>query len=168
MTVRGTLGLLALFAVLAAYVILVPAPGPRPLAAPLLTVPVERVSSLELVWPDRRLSATRVRDRWQMDGGTTLPPGMVEDLLATLSTLRPTETLPAGDGTADFGLAPPAAALLLSADGTIVLRLEIGARNPAWTGVYVRRTGDSSVQLVGALLHWELEKLHAMATRQHE
>jgi hypothetical protein len=168
MTVRATLGLLALFAVLAAYLILVPAPAPRPLAAPLLTVRGERVSSFEIVWPDRRLNATRVRDRWQMDGGTTLPPGLVEDLLATLSTLRPIETLPAGDGPADFGLAPPAASLLLSADGTTVLRLEIGARNPAWTGVYVQRAGDANVQLVGALLHWELEKLHAMATRQHE
>jgi hypothetical protein len=162
MTVRGTLALLGLFAVLAAYVILVPAPTPhRPLAAPLLAEPVERVSALEIAWPDRRLRATRRGDRWQTDGGAPVAPGMVEDLLATLSTLRPTETLPAGEGTADYGLAPPAASLLLSAGGASVLRLEIGGRNPAWTGIYVRTTGDANVQLVGALLHWELEKLHA-------
>lgn len=165
MTVRGTVALLGLFAVLAAYLMLVAPPAARlpPLGDPLLAVPAARVTSLEIVWPDRRLRATRESDGWRLDGGAAFPAGVVEDLLATLTTLRPMERLAGNEGTADYGLGSPGTSLVLLAGDTTVLQLEIGSRNPAWTGVYVRRTGAGEIELVGALLHWEVEKLRAIA-----
>jgi hypothetical protein len=44
-----------------------------------------------------------------------------------------------------------------------VLQLEIGSRNPAWTGVYAAAHRCREIELVGALLHWEVEKLRAIA-----
>ena len=46
--------------------------------------------------------------------------------------------------------------------GTIA-DVEVGAMNPAGTGVYVRRYGEPPVLLVGALLRWELEKVRRVA-----
>ena len=48
-------------------------------------------------------------------------------------------------------------------DGTRqrLLAMDIGTRNPAWTGSYARRDGRDEVLLVGALLRWELEKLRS-------
>ena len=166
MTVRGTLTLLGLFAVLATYLLLVPpppAPHPSP-GTPLLSVPADRVTSLAIVWADRRLRATRVGDGWRSDAGASFPADMIEDLLATLSTLRPTETLADGESAADYGLAPPGASLVISEGDTRLLQLDVGGRNPAWTGVYVRRTGGAGVELVGALLDWELGKLRETAS----
>jgi uncharacterized protein DUF4340 len=165
-TVRGTLGLLGVFAALAAYLLLVPPPAARlaPLVEPLLAVPAEQVDAIEVTWPERRLRATRLGGTWRSADGAVLPPGTIEDLLAALASLRPTETLAAPDGTVDYGLAT-GTTLVVSAEGVPVAQLRIGDRNPAWTGVYVRRTGSDDVVLVGALLHWELEKLRAAASR---
>jgi hypothetical protein len=74
------------------------------------------------------------------------------------------ETLRSGDDVADYGLDAGAATLSVSAGGIDALRLRIGDRNPAWTGVYVQSSESDEVVVVGALLHWELEKLRAMAT----
>ena len=164
MTPRGTLGLLGLFAVLAAYLLLVPPPTPAPLPESLLAVPVETVDAIELTWPDRSLHARRVDAGWHVDAGEA-PPDAIGDLLGALSTLRPMEVLEAKEPIADYGLDTGATTLIVSASGTPVLHLAIGNRNPAWTGVYVRRIGSNDVLVVGALIHWELEKLHAMATR---
>jgi hypothetical protein len=45
-----------------------------------------------------------------------------------------------------------------------LLDLEVGAMNPSETAVYVRRMGHSPVLLVGALLHWELQKLRRVVS----
>jgi len=164
-TPRGTLGLIGVFALLAAYLLLVPAPAPPALEEPLLTVPTDSVDALEVSWPDRQLRAHRNDGGWRLNDGAAVPSDMVQDLLATLSTLRPMETLRSGDDVADYGLDARAPTLIVSAGGTDVLRLRIGDRNPAWTGVYVQRSGSQDVVVVGALLRWELEKLHATATR---
>jgi hypothetical protein len=164
-TPRGTLGLLAVAALLVAYLLLVPPPAPPPLPESLLSVPAESVDDVALTWPDAHLHVRRTDGVWRSDGGAVLPPDTVGDLLAALSTLRPMETLPGRDPVADYGLDARATTLVISAAGATVLRLRIGDRNPAWTGVYVQRSGSDDVVVVGALLHWELEKLHAMATR---
>jgi len=39
--------------------------------------------------------------------------------------------------------------------------MDIGNRNPAWTGSYARRAGRAEVLLVGAVLRWELDKLRS-------
>jgi hypothetical protein len=65
---------------------------------------------------------------------------------------------------AGYGLGASAQRLLVTgADGRPLLALEVGERNPAWTGLYVRRKGEREVVMVGALLRWELEKLRDAA-----
>jgi hypothetical protein len=49
-------------------------------------------------------------------------------------------------------------------DTETLLALEVGATNPARTGVYVRRIGEPAVLLVGALLRWEIEKLRRVVS----
>ena len=164
MTPRGTLGLLALLAVLVAYVAIVdrpwsPATSVEP---PLLATPAARVTTVEITWPGAHLVGTRRDDGWYDQHGQRLSGGLVDDLLAALATVRPMETLPAAGATAtEYGLGAAATGLALGANGTELLRLEVGDRNPAWTGVYVRRSGAGEVLVVGALLHWELTKLRA-------
>lgn len=165
MTLRGTLGLIGVLALLAAYLLLVPPPVRTPPAQPLLGIPVESVDTVELSWPDRQLRLRRSDTGWRLNDGRSVPSHMVDDLLVTLSTLRPMETLRAGDDVADYGLDARAVTLAVFAGGRDALRLRMGDRNPAQTGVYVQSSGSQEVLVVGALLHWEVEKLHAMATR---
>jgi hypothetical protein len=164
-TPRGTLALLGAFLLLLAYLVLVPPPAPPELPEPLVAVPGASVDDIAVTWPDTHLEVRRTHGDWRSDAGALVPPDAVGDLLAALSTLRPTETLPAGDPMADYGLDARATTLVISAAGSTVLSLRVGDRNPAWTGVYVQRSGSNDVVVIGALLHWELEKLHAMATR---
>ena len=63
----------------------------------------------------------------------------------------------------DYGLGPDTPRLRVMAAGKELLSLEIGERNPAWTGLYARLAGQREVILVGAVLHWELEKLRDAA-----
>ena len=167
MTVRGTLGLLGLFAALALYLLVVAPPPerPPPLEDPLLSVPAEQVTRLEVRWPDGHLEARRVDGVWRVDGEGGVASEAIDDLLAVLATLRPTTILARDVAAGDYGLGPAATSLTLSANGATVLHLLVGNRNPALTGVYVQRTGSDELWLVGALLHWELEKLHALVTR---
>ena len=165
MTARGTLGLVALFALLVTYLELVPPPPPPQLPEPLLSVPAQSVDDVALIWPDGRLHLRRTDGAWRSDGGAVLPPDTPGDLLAALSTLRPTETLSGREPVADYGLDARATTIAISAEGATALELRVGDRNPAMTGAYVQRSGSSDVVVVGALLHWELEKLRPMATR---
>src|SRR5207237_8367352 len=82
----------------------------------------------------------------------------VSDLLAALGALRPLATVdpdPAAPG--DYGLGPGGRRLeLAAADGRPLLALELGERNPAWTGLYARRAGEPAVLLVGGVRGWGL------------
>jgi hypothetical protein len=168
MSVRGTLGLLAALALLVSYLLAVDPPAarlPEP-EDPLLTVPASRVNTLAVNWPDARLRIVRHDGAWHGDGHDALPAGMVDDFLAALGTIHPTDALtPSGADATDYGLGPAATMLTVSAGDAPILQLQVGDRNPAWTGVYVRRTGSTEILLVGALLHWELQKLHSAAPR---
>src|SRR5207244_11527338 len=76
--------------------------------------------------------------------------------------LAPVDPGPATPG--DYGLGPGGRRLeLAAADGRPVLALELGGRNPAWTGLYARRAGEPAVLLVGGVLAWELEKVRQAA-----
>jgi hypothetical protein len=52
---------------------------------------------------------------------------------------------------------------LATRDGRPALALEIGAPNPAGTGLYVRRADRPYVLLLGGVLRWELAKLRDAA-----
>src|SRR2546428_56720 len=93
------------------------------------------------------------------------PQARVADPPAAPGALRPrapADPDPATPG--DYGLGPGGRRLeLAAADGRPLLALELGERNPAWTGLYARRVGEPAVLLVGGVLAWELEKVRQAA-----
>src|SRR5207247_2152362 len=127
--------------------------SPRPSwsLAPPLAVPTATVARGELVEGERRLTAVRGERGWTDATGRPWSQGPVSDLLAALGALRPLATVdpdPAAPG--DHGLGPGGRRLeLAAADGRPLLALELGERNPAWTGLYARRAGEPAVLLVG-------------------
>ena len=168
MTARGTALLVALLATLAGYLWVVerrPAPAFPPEPAPLLAVPTAAVARVELVEGERRLTALRGERGWTDAAGRPWSQDPVSDLLAALGALRPLATVDADPTTpGDYGLGPGGRRLeLAAADGRPLLALELGERNPAWTGLYARRAGEPAVLLVGGVLAWELEKVRQAA-----
>jgi hypothetical protein len=171
-TPRGTALLIAILATLAGWLWVIerrPARARPVEQAPLLAAPPGMVARVELVEGERRLTAVRDERGWIDPAGRSWPQGPVSDLLAALGALRPLATVdpePATPG--DYGLGPGAPRLELdAADGRPLLALELGERNPAWTGLYARRVGEPAVLLVGGVLGWELEKLrHAAPERE--
>ncbi len=168
MTARGTALLVALLATLAGYLWVVerrPAPAFPAEPAPLLAVPTAAVARVELVEGERRTTAVRGERGWTDAAGRPWSQDPVSDLLAALGALRPLATVdpdPATPG--DYGLGPGGRRLeLAAADGRPLLALELGERNPAWTGLYARRAGEPAVLLVGGVLAWELEKVRQAA-----
>jgi hypothetical protein len=172
MTRRGTAALIVVLVAVVAYVWLVEVRrrGATPVAsapeeAPLLAVPAARVARVELAEGETRRVAVRRAGGWTDESGQAWQGEAVADLLETLGTLAPVMVVdPEPEDPGDYGLGPEATHLrLVAGDGQTLLDLEVGERNPAWTGVYARLGQRREVVLVGAVLHWELEKLHAAA-----
>jgi len=143
--------------------------GSRPDAPPVTNMPpllarTAVVASVEL----HQESGTR---RFQADGGGRLldDRGMdASGVVAALRTLAPLMTVAKAPGDpTEFGFDRDALRLVVRGDQSLLLDLEIGARNPAWTGLYVRRNGARDVELVGALLHWEIAKLDRGTTTEN-
>jgi hypothetical protein len=169
-TTRGTTALLAVLAILLGYLWLAEL-GPRreaasaPSAPPLLPVPPAAVAAVKLEEHGRRMSAVRHEGAWLDERGRPWRDDAVASLVDVLGTLRPVMVVASDPQEPDeYGLGPTAPRLEVTAgDGQPVLALELGARNPAWTGLYARRAGGHEVMLVGALLAWELDKLREAA-----
>ena len=172
MTTRGTLLLVAVLVGLAGYLWMAEVGQQTPLrasepieAAPLLAVPPAGVARVELEDGAQRLVAVRREGGWSDPAGRPWDGEAVADLLESLGSLRPLMTVdPDPAEPADYGFGPDTARIrLLARDGRPLLVLDVGERNPAWTGLYARHVGSREVMLVGALLRWELEKLQANA-----
>jgi hypothetical protein len=152
MTIRGTLMLAGVLALLCTYLFLT-APPVEPVGdlARRLAPPLARASVVEIDDRGQIVRAERAGGAWSIDA--------VADLLTTLASIDVLTVIdpdPANPETFGFG----DALRLRVLDGTdLLLSLEVGAANPARTGVYVRREGQPAVLLVGALLRWELEKI---------
>jgi Domain of unknown function (DUF4340) len=169
MTVRGTLALLAVAMALLAVVwmdrapMMLQRPLPTPDTPPLLGAPVASVSRVE--WQEQldRLTLVRTPAGWHDAAGHPWPGDVVDVALDALASLHPhaVRTEEPIDY-AQYGLAPATERLrLLDGAGNELLALDIGNRNPSWTGSYARRSDRSEVLLVGALLRWELDKLRS-------
>jgi hypothetical protein len=99
----------------------------------------------------------------ERDAGTwkgTSAPGVIDDMLHSLSGFGLLMEIPAGPTElTDYGLQPPSRVLQLRLRGRATpLVLQIGDRNPATTGVYVRLGVDGPAALAGALVEWEFDK----------
>jgi hypothetical protein len=171
LTGRGTALLLGVLAMLVGYLWLFeirPRRAPAPVEAetpPLLAVPAAAVARVELQEDGRRLTAVRGGEGWTDPSGRPWRASAVSDLVDTLGSLRPVMVVdPQPKEPADYGLGAAARRLEVSgSDGRSVLALELGERNPAWTGIYARRAGRPEVMLIGGVLSWELEKLRGAA-----
>jgi hypothetical protein len=168
MTVRGTLALVGLLGVLLLYVGIIDRPPlPPHEERPLLAAPLAQATRVDVTWPDAALRGVRRDGGWVDAQDRVLPAGLIDDLLVALGTVRPIERVPDVGATAtDYGLGARATSVVVGAAGNPLLQLEVGDRNPSWTGIYVRRLGSADVVRVGALLHWELAKLRTVATRR--
>jgi hypothetical protein len=168
---RDTTLLLAVLAVLVGYLWLFEirprrAEAPvEPETPPLLAVPSAAVARVELQEHGRRLTAVRGGAGWTDANGRPWRASVVSDLVDTLGSLRPVMVVdPQPKEPAEYGLGAAARRLEVSgSDGRSVLALELGERNPAWTGIYARRAGEPEVMLIGGVLSWELEKLRGAA-----
>ena len=163
MSPRATWGLAAVLAALLVYLLVFDRP-PQPIEGPpLLAATPATVRRLAVRWTDARLVAERADEGWRDAQGAPLA-APVDDVLRALATVHPVLLgRPGPREEADYGLATPHAHLEAEGRGGTLLAIDVGARNPSWTGVYVRRTGSPDVLLVGALLAWELTKLRRAA-----
>jgi Domain of unknown function (DUF4340) len=168
-TLRGTLGLLVAATSLLAVVwvdrapILPQRPLPTPDTPALLDAPIASVARVEWQRGPERLTLVRTPAGWHDAAGHPWPADVVEVALDALASLHP-HTVVADEAVdlAQYGLAPAAERLrVLDGTGHELLAMDIGNRNPAWTGSYARRAGRPEVLLVGALLRWELDKLRS-------
>lgn len=161
MTWRGTI---ALAVVLAAFAAAVRWSERRalesaaPAAAPLLPRS-ETLTAIEIHVAGARHRYEHAGGRWRTASGAPAPEGIpaLVDALRTLSPLMVVDDAP--DEPGEFGLGPDAVRLVAWSGETRLMDLDVGARNPAWTGIYVRRHGARPVEMVGALLKWELAKV---------
>ena len=171
---RGTIGLAVLVAIVGAYLWFVDTPATPPTRPGTMQGPPQSkesadalrkllvfdptdVAGLQLQRASHRFTLERRDGNWQ---GTD-DPSAVNDFLHTLATMGVLMdiTVSAG-GLAEYGLDPPLGVITLQLNGQAQpLVLEIGERNPAITGVYVRIGADGPVVLAGALVEWEFDKL---------
>ena len=170
-TWRGTIGLLGVLTALVGYLGLIEIPAhrdrtPLPSAPALLTAGSEQPLRIELSEPGLGWEARRDGTEWKDTQGRAAPTPVVEDLIATLTALRPLMVVDAHPADLSaYGLGPDATRLrVFGSDGRTLLTLELGERNPAWTANYACVGGSTEVVLVGGVLRWELRKLRAIAT----
>ena len=169
MTVRGTVLLVLLATVLASFTWLGQAPivprpaAPVPVEPPLIDAQPRQVARLEWERGADRLTLVHTPEGWVDAAGQRWPSDVVDVAIDALTSLHPRTVAQAeGADLAEYGLAPAVERLrVLDDTGHELIALDIGNRNPAWTGVYARRAGTADVLLVGSLLRWELEKLRS-------
>ena len=169
MTTRGTAMLAVVATVLASFTWLgqgpiVPRPAaPVPEEPPLLETQAAQVARIEWVRGTDRLTIVRTPTGWIDAAGQRWPSDVIDVAVDALTSLHPRTVAQAeGAALAEYGLSPAVEQLrVLDGTGHELIALDIGNRNPAWTGVYARRAGTADVLLVGSLLRWELDKLRS-------
>ena len=169
MTVRGTVILVLLATALASFTWLgqapiVPRPAPPvPEEPALIEAQPAQIARLEWERGADRLTLVHTPAGWVDAAGQRWPSDAVDVAVDALTSLHPRIVGQAeGAGLAEYGLAPAVEHLrVLDDTGHELIALDIGNRNPAWTGVYARRAGTADVLLVGSLLRWELDKLRS-------
>jgi hypothetical protein len=168
-TVRGTFGLILVAVALLLLVLgdkraIIPErPLPTVEGTPLLDVSADRVARLEWERGPERLTLVHTPAGWYDAAGHRWPGDVVDVAIDALVSLRPRSVVEGEHVNMDeYGLAAATERLrVLDDTGRELLAMDIGNRNPAWTGNYARRDGRDEVLLVGSLLRWELDKLRS-------
>jgi hypothetical protein len=154
------LGVVALFTVLPGLAPPIPTRGQK-----LLSLDPKRVRVVDVV---PRVGSVyqfvRKDGTWTLkrDGASVeVPADRLDGFLETLAGLTRLVVIDEPDvNLAEFGLAPPRAAISIR-DGDMHA-ITIGDRNPPLTALYVQVMPSSNIELVGAVLLWEFDKLVAL------
>lgn len=108
----------------------------------------------------KRVSATRDDGRWRVviPAGAEIAPDLIDAAVATLTSGQVSEVMAEGSGVdlEAFGLSDPSGEVELtiaSAQGAMV-RVLLGAHNPARTAIYAKRDDSPTVYLVGLNLRY--------------
>lgn len=139
------------------------APGGRPgpqrqetPATPLMGVGLDEVKSVELTDEGVVVRVDRPASGWK---DAEVADAMI-DFIGTIGRLGEIQRIQAESAAlGDYGLAPARRKIRVERDAGEALELQLGDRNPAGTGLYVRRASGGDVILAGALVEWEFEKL---------
>lgn len=173
MSWRGTAVLTLLLVIVGAYVWFEEAPPQGPgtpptlLGEPRSSAPATAASRLLDFNPDdvvaihleqdrQTRETARAGDTWQ----GVARPAAINDFLHNLVGLGKLLDIPADAAELkDYGLQTPHSVVQLHLRGRAEpLIIQIGDRNPATTGVYVRLGSNGPVVLAGALMAWEFDK----------
>ena len=117
------------------------------------------IRGIDVALDDRRFSARRTADGWQIDGrpASGATADALQDLAEGLADVRAVDTFRARDASS-FGLDRPRATIdVVTSRGS--RRLVLGALNSSGSAVYARRTGDPRVVQVGAGLLSDVERV---------
>ena len=154
------LGVVAAFTVLPGLAPPLPVQGER-----LLRFDPKRVRAVDVI-PRGALPYSFVRkgDIWTLtreDAAVEVPSDRLDGFLETLAGLTRLVVIDdPGLELSEFGLAPPRAFVTVR-DGD-VHSIALGDRNPPLTALYVQVMPSSNIELVGAVLLWEFDKLVAL------
>lgn len=157
MSVRTTLVLLALLALLLAYLRFgppgesSPSPSPQP---PLFRLDPENVVALEVQTESGRAKLLRTSPDgpWQLEDGREADQFRVTSLIGRMSSPVPRRSLGPVAELAPFGLEPPRARVTISLqDGTATVLL-FGDSTPDGTGRYMQLASSSEVVVVDSAL----------------
>jgi len=125
-----------------------------------LPVTAANVAAVEIQAHGVRGRFVRSGDRWQIaePPGKQVPADLIAAIVSAVTERAELEIVNSGDApSADFGLASAATQLALyQADGSVI-RVLLGARNPAQTAVYARREGKPDVVLLGLNVQYYIE-----------
>ena len=117
------------------------------------------VRGIDAVLEERRFSARRTADGWDLDGrpASAASADALQDLSDALVGLRAVDTFRARD-TSSYGLDPPRATIDVHTPRA-PRRLLLGAMNSVGSALYARRRGDPRVVQVGVGLLSGLERV---------
>lgn len=130
---------------------------PAPSGTPLVTVDPSQVQRLRLVFSGAERTTERSGGGWT----NTDRPELIEEFVRDLTRLGPLQMIEVPpERLAEFGLNPANGRIeiFVAASPSPATIIEVGSLNPPGTGLYVRRSGEPNVLLVGSLIHWELQR----------
>jgi len=141
-------------------------PTPTQGSERLVDLDPKRVRGVEIILRDRPIvySFTRRDETWTLSAlerSVEVPADRLDGFLETLAGLTRLVVIEGPEvDLKEFGLAPPRAIVTLR-DGR-GFSFAIGDRNPPLTALYVQVLPSSKIDLVGAVLLWDFDKLVAL------
>jgi hypothetical protein len=127
----------------------------------LVEVDVDSIEAVTLTYPDRELALEKRDGAWHVTKpvATRADDVSVKNLLRAIADAEVTKTIddPPAD-LAPFGLAPPAATVVVTAKGQALAPIKVGKTTAVSNSTYVQRADEPKILLTGAALHTTVDK----------